>query len=96
MALWNYTSYSPIDTFVGVNTLTAGLFGVSIVVLVWLLIFFRQSTEPNRDRIVAANFVSSFVALFFGYLGIVNDYVIGTAVVLLIGSIALLMTRPTY
>ena len=94
MASWNYTSYNPLDTFQGVNTLTNGLFGVSLLVLIWLVMFFRQSTENNRDRIVAANVVTGFVALFFGYMEIVNDFTVGVAVFLLIGSVALIMIRP--
>lgn len=94
MASWNYTSYNPLDTFQGVNTLTNGLFGVSIIVLIWLVMFFRSSTENNRDRIVAANFVAGITALFFGYIDIVNDFTVGVAVFLLIGSIAILMIRP--
>lgn len=94
MALWNYTSHNPLDTFQGVNTLTSGLFGVSILVLIWVVMFFRQSTENNRDRIVAANFVTSIVAFIFGYMEIINDFTVGVFIFLLIGSIALLMIRP--
>ena len=94
MALWNYTSTSPLETFQGVNTLTQGIFGASIVVLIWLVVFFRQGAENNRDKIVAANFVAGITAIFFGYIGIVNSFVVGVATVLLIGSIVLLVIRP--
>lgn len=94
MASWNYTSYNPLDTFQGVNTLSNGLFGASILVLIWLVMFFRQSTENNRDRIVAANVVTGITAIFFGYLEIVNDFTVGVAIFLLIGSMALIMIRP--
>lgn len=94
MASWNYTSHNPLETFQGVNTLTNGLFGVSILVLIWVVMFFRQSTENNRDRIVAANFVTCITAFIFGYIGIINDFTVGVAVFLLIGSIAIIMVRP--
>lgn len=93
MALWNFTSHSPMETFQGVNTLTEGLFGVSIIVLLWMTVFFRQSTESNRDRIVAANFVASITAILFSILGFVNDYVLGAAIVLFVGSIYLLTSK---
>jgi len=93
MALWNFTSHSPIETFQGVNTLTEGLFGVSIIVLLWMTVFFRQSTESNRDRIVAANFVASITAMLFGIIGFVNDFVVGAAIVLFVGSIYLLTSK---
>lgn len=94
MASWNYTSYNPLDTFQGVNTLTNGLFGASLLVLIWLVMFFRQSTENNRDRIVTANVVVFFVGLFFWYIGIVNDFTLSVTIFLSIGSIALLYVRP--
>ena len=81
------------DTFNGVNTLTEGLFGVSIIVLLWLTVFFRQSQESNRDRIVAANFVASITGIFFSFVGFVNDFVLGASIVLLVGSIVLLMNK---
>ena len=93
MALWNFTSHSPIETFQGVNTLTEGLFGVSIIVLLWMTVFFRHSTESNRDRIVAANFVASITAMLFGIIGFVNDFVVGAAIVLFVGSIYLLTSK---
>lgn len=81
------------ETFAGINTLTEGLFGVSIIILLWVTIFFRQTDENNRDRIVAANFVAAFTGIIFFFVGIVNDFVLGSSIVLLIGSIALLMNR---
>lgn len=93
MALWNYTSHSPMQTFQGVNTLTEGLFGVSIIVLLWVTVFFRQTGENNRDRIVAANFVAAITGMAFRFIGLVNDFVLGASIVLLVGSIALLMTK---
>lgn len=82
------------ETFTGINTLTEGLFGVSIIVLLWLTVFFRQSTESNRDRIVAANFVAGITGIVFTVIGITNEFVLGASIVLLIGSIGLLYNRP--
>lgn len=95
MALWNYTSHSPLETFQGVNTLSEGLFGVSILILIWTIIFFRQSTENNRDKIVAANFITLVVAMLFAYIDIINDFTFGVTIFLLLGSIALMYLRPS-
>lgn len=93
MALWNYTATSPNDVFVGVNTLTEGLFGVSILLLIWLVIFFKLREHSTYDAMTAATFVASIAGLFMRLLNWVNDGVFGIAVVAFIGAIVLLVYR---
>jgi hypothetical protein len=93
MAAWNYTSYGPLDVFTGANLLTGQLFGVSILVLLWLIVFFRNQRQSIRDTVIIANLITGIVAIIFGFLGILQDKPLWIALLLLFGSIALLIKR---
>lgn len=67
--------------------------GVSIVGLVWLVIYMRNSDEPTRERVTGASFITAIVATLLSFLGLVNGETLGITLVLCIGSIALLMNR---
>lgn len=94
MAAWNYTSHSPVEVFQGINTLTNQLFGVSILVIIWLIIYMRNKNEGNRDSIVGASFIASIAGILMSFIGLVSDTVLGICIFLFLGSLALLINRP--
>jgi hypothetical protein len=97
--LWNGTSTNPIEVFVGVNQLTAnnpaqiGLFGVGILLLVWLIVFFRLRESIQKDSIAVASFVTFILASLLATIGIIEGRLWVVTLVLMVGSLGLLLNR---
>lgn len=89
----NLTATSPVNAIQIVNNLSHGLLGVSIILALWLLVYFRNKDEGNKDAMVGATFVSSIAAIFLGIMGILNDQVFGIAIIAFIGSIVMLFEK---
>jgi hypothetical protein len=74
-----------------VNETTAGLFGLTIMVGVWVLLYFRLRGQSSpKDAIAAASFITFLAAALLRLLGILNDVYLGAAFVMLAGSVAML------
>lgn len=74
-----------------VNDTTAGLFGLFILLGVWMLLYFRlRGTSSPKDSIAAASFITFLAAALLRLLGAVDDVYLGMAFVAMIGSVALL------
>lgn len=73
------------------DNLTAGLFGLTIVILVWGFVYFRTRTNAQpRDAVTAANFITFLAAALLRVMGALNDAVLGGVIVLLVGSLVIL------
>lgn len=91
---WNGSSTTPgINVITGVNDITGGLFGVSILVLIWLVVYYRTRGEPTRESAVAASWVTLIAAVLLRLLGWLDDTYLGICIVLALGSLALLVNR---
>ena len=77
------------------NEITRGLFGLSLLVGVWLLVYFGNSNSQARDRVVGASWITFLVAVLLRVAGGVDDVYLGMAFVLAIGSLAMLAIRRT-
>jgi hypothetical protein len=74
-----------------VNEATNGMFGLSIVMGVWMLLYFRlRGVSSPKDAIAAASFISFLVAALLRLLGAIDDIYLGITFVLLAGSLAML------
>lgn len=77
-----------------INEATNYLFGVGIIVIVWLIIFSRRrNVTPTREAIVGASWITMLISVFMRVLGFINDWIFSICIVLWIGSIVMLINR---
>lgn len=76
------------------NEITSGLFGVTILFGLWILIYFRNRTYASaRDAVATASFITFLAAVLLRVLGAIDDVYLGIVFVLLAGSAAVLAYR---
>jgi hypothetical protein len=93
-SLWNTSGEQGISGVLhGINLVTDGLFGASIVLLVWLLIYFRLRNEPTREAVIAASFTAFIIAVILSMLGTISDWVFNASLIVFIGSLVMLLNR---
>lgn len=70
------------------------LFGTVLLVCVFLIIYYRnRQNEGTRAAIAYASFFSTIIAMIFGVLDILPDFMVGVMVFLMIGSLVALVMR---
>ena len=83
------TGYAPV--LACANDITLGLFGLGLVTLTWVVIYFRTRTNAQpRDAATAASFIAFMVAVLLRLMGALSDYVLGGAFALMVLSVAVL------
>jgi hypothetical protein len=73
---------------------TDGLFGIAIVMLVWLVVYMRRRhVTPTREAVTGASWAAMVISFFVRYLELMNDWSFGVVIVILLGSIVMLINR---
>lgn len=90
----NITGTNPIEVIASINAEANYLIFVSILFLLWIIIFFRNNNEPSRDAASGATFITALVGLLFAVLGFVGDRTFSIAFFGLLAVLALLINRP--
>ena len=94
-ALCGYAITNPLLAMRCANDMTMGVMFPAIIVIVWLIIYVRNSNEASRDAIVGASLVSMILAIGFTVTGIIqNDYVMIVTICLFLGSLAIMVNKP--
>lgn len=78
-----------------VNDITHGLFGLFIVVGIWMIIYFANRGEPASQSIVGASWIALLAAILLRLVGGIDDVYLGMAFVVAIGSLALMKGRAS-
>jgi len=97
MVFTNVTT-SPVDALQTVNDLLVvkgvPLFSVTVVVLLWVVVYLRSSArEGARVGLASASFFSALVGSFFVYLGLLPDISLMVVVALSLVSLIPLINR---
>jgi hypothetical protein len=89
----NLSSNGPTDAFRIVNTITEGMFGISILVIVWLIIYFSQKYKSSTNTITVANIVTTIAAIMLYYIQALDENIVITLVVFTITSIIITINK---
>lgn len=84
-----------VETLVTIlNDATGTLFGICVVVLIWLFVYVRRrNVTPTHEAITVASWAAFIISLPLRFLGLMNDWQLGIIIILCIGSIVLLNNR---
>jgi hypothetical protein len=80
-----------INAYTCANEITGGIIGASILLGVWLLIYFQNRTTLPREAATAASWITLLVAALLRVGGMIEDTYLGITFVIAIGSLALLV-----
>lgn len=90
----NITGDNPIAVMASINNEAGGLIFVSVLVLLWIIIFFRNNNEAARDAAVGATYIVCIVGALFGIAGLLYDRTFSVLFFLMVGAIVMLVNRP--
>jgi hypothetical protein len=90
----NITTDSPITVISSLNDVSGGLLGLSLLVILWLVVYMRNRDEPVREAVSGATFITSIVGMLFGFLGLISGKAFIVLFFLMAGSIILLINKP--
>lgn len=75
------------------NTVTDGMFGLWIIIGVWMVMFLATANRPKPVSLTFASFVTCVVTVLLSALGIVSGDVVVVMAILTIGSFAYLTVQ---
>lgn len=78
-----------------INGLSGGLIFISLLVLLWVIIFYRNNNEPARDAASGATFIVAIVGFIMAVMGLIGDRTWSITFFLLLGAVAMLINRPS-
>lgn len=77
-----------------INDGTNGLFGVSILLFIALIVYARNRfIEPTKEGITGAAWAALLVSFFLRYLELINDWIFGVTIIVALGSIVMLINK---
>lgn len=90
-------SGSPVELFQVANTWTGNLFGLFMLVIIIMGIYYGLRgglhAEPSREALAGALFAGAIVSVFFVMLGILDNRFLAATALLLAGSLIMLFNR---
>jgi len=72
------------------NTLTDGMFGLWIIIGVWMVMFMATANRPKEVSLTFASFVACVVTVLLSALGIVSGDVVVVMAIITVGAFAYL------
>lgn len=72
-----------LSLFTATNQMTDNYFGVVILLVLWLIIFFRLKMYISESAAVSASFITALVGVFLFVMGMVSQTVLMCAIVML-------------
>ena len=77
----------------GANELSDGAFGLTILIIIWSIVYFANRNTPAVESFASACWITMLVAIMLGLLGIVQPFYIGVCITLTIVSTVMIMVK---
>ena len=96
--MYNFTQLDNSTSFITViqvaNDFTGQIFGLFILIAIFLTIYFGlKMYEPTREAFAAATFGVFICAIFLRILDIINNTYFAACIILLIGAVVMLINK---
>jgi hypothetical protein len=83
-----------LDLMTLINNATEGMFGIAILLIIWVVIYTRKrNITPTKEAIAGASWVIMLLAIPLRYLTLINDLILIICIVMGLGSIIILINR---
>lgn len=76
------------------NTVTDGMFGLWIIIAVWMVMFLSTANRPKPVSLTFASFVACVVTVLLSLIGLVSGDVVAIMTIITVGSFAYLSLQP--
>jgi len=86
----------PYDILIYVNQITNDWFGRTVLMTVFLIMWFSLSYLGNKESFATSSFVVSILAILFYFIEIISGIGLVIAIIALAGSTVSLMTKRRY
>lgn len=90
----NITGTDPISVIGSFNQATDGLLFITLLSIIWIIIYMKNKDEPLREAVGGASFITSIIAFLFAVLGWIDGRTFMITFIILAGSLVLLINKP--